>query len=623
MTLAFPQMPPRRRTPFEVVAPNQGLYLGRSALEVPDRGLADCLNVRIRNRKITNRNVGHERLFNVSLGNQALLVALFRASNGVNTTVFGTKTDLFRYDEGNNRPVYITPIYNTGTISVVNGSPTVTGSGTSWSANVKAGDQIALGSASLVTAAWYTVDTVDSDTQITLTENYTTTPDLSGQTYTIRKLFTASDADFWDWDVFPDAPNGPESGLTAGDHFYATNGQELVVWDGSAAQVVVLSHSDGTGLGFSCRTLCYYKNMMLYGHITEGSAIRPSSMKNSAIADPENVTTLEANETIIAESVDFVRALRRLGDYVIGYCENSVNVVQFVDNPVYFAIRTAAPRIGVFGARAIVNFGDYHEFLAKDQAYRFDGVRLIPYANHIFDDVLQRVDRDRSEKALAAISEEDREAYWILPLSADGAGSTKSPETGWVEHYAEQVGSAPTPFTKRYLPATAIGNFLSSPNNRFSDFSGVTFDQLNQIFVSSYFSAAFPVLLMGDEDGYIYKLNTVTGFSDDEEAECFITSPTRPLVDGRSRGVVRRVEPYVDLALGGQELAVRARTQERVEGEVTEAEKQYSLDQSGQRFCSFRNPGRYVSVEFGSLLSTANTWTLEGYRVEGEAIGER
>lgn len=617
----FPKLPPVNRNTFEVIAPTLGLYLGRSALEIPDRALADCLNVRIKGRKITNVNVGHEKLFGPSLGEQALLVALFRSSTGVNTTVFGTKTDLFRYDEGTNTPRYITPIYNTGTISVVNGSPTVTGSGTLWVANVKAGDKIALGSTNVVTSAWYTVDSVDSDTQITLTENYTTTPNLSGQAYTLRKVFTASDLDFWDVDVFPNAPLGTTSGLAAGDHLFLTNGQELVVWDGNAAQAVVLSTSS-TGLGFACRTLCYYKNMMHYGNLIEGSDIKPSSWKNSAIADPENVTTLEANENIIADSVDFLRRLVRLGDYMIGYCDDSVNVVQFVADPFYFAIRTAAPETGIFSPRTVVSYGDYHEFLSKDQAYRFDGVRLVPFGNQIFDEVLQLVDRERAEKALTGISDVDREVYWILPLSSDGTGTAKSAEIAWTEHYAEQTGSAPTPFTKRYLPATAMGEFLSAPLNRWSDFTGFTFQTLNQIFASSYFSANFPILLFGDEDGYIYKLNTVTGFSDDAEAQSSFRTPTRPLLDGRGQGIVRRVEPYYESGAAGV-LGIRVRAQERVGGPVQQEVSSIELDQSGARFRPHRRAGRYGSVEFYSDLSNSASWEVEGYRIETTPLGDR
>lgn len=70
--------------------------------------------------------------------------------------------------------------YTTGTISVSNGSPTVTGSGTSWLANVRAGDSFRGNGGGL-----YIIQSVDSNTQITLTSNHSGA--LSGVTYGIGK----------------------------------------------------------------------------------------------------------------------------------------------------------------------------------------------------------------------------------------------------------------------------------------------------------------------------------------------------------------------------------------------------------------------------------------------------
>lgn len=67
-------------------------------------------------------------------------------------------------------------LYTTGTITATNGSPIITGLGTAWLTNVQVGDRIGIGSSdtSSVTSV-YTVLTVDLDTQITLTTNFTGT----------------------------------------------------------------------------------------------------------------------------------------------------------------------------------------------------------------------------------------------------------------------------------------------------------------------------------------------------------------------------------------------------------------------------------------------------------------
>ena len=79
--------------------------------------------------------------------------------------------------------------YSTGLSSVTNGSPTVTGSGTLWSANVSAGDSFTIAS----TGVMYDVASVDSDTQITLSAPYAGTT-ASGVVYAIGTGFTVPDS---------------------------------------------------------------------------------------------------------------------------------------------------------------------------------------------------------------------------------------------------------------------------------------------------------------------------------------------------------------------------------------------------------------------------------------------
>ncbi len=611
---------PRGLSRYDVLSPNLGLFLGRAAVTIPDRGLLDCNNVRIKDGKITSEAVGYSLLFAPSIGAAITLIYEFATSLGASTTIFGTKSDLLRYDEVANLPLYITPRYVTGTVAVTNGSASVTGTGTTWSTNLKAGDKIHFGSASQdsVSAVWYTILTVNSNISITLTANFTGAT-ASGVAYTARKLFTAPEMHVWSADVFPDAPLGTTSSLPAGDRFIATNGTEVVAWDGNANTAVVISTAS-TGLGFSCRSVLYYKNMMLYGGLVEGSTTKPANFKNSAIADPENVTTLEANEYIAAQSVDFLLTLKRLGDYAVAYCSNSVNVIQFVEAPFYFAIRTAAPRIGLLAARLVADYGDYHEFLAKDQAYRFDGLRLIPFGEQVFNELLRLMDRQRLERASVAISEEKQEAYWVLPLVSD-ATDTGGAKSSWTEHYAEPAKGI-TPFTKRDMPATAMGRFVKDSVGRFSDYTGFTFQSLVARFSDGVFSSNFPVVLFGDEFGYVHQLDTQTRKDSALTHFAFVTSPVRPIADRDSRGIIRRVEPFLQEAPASGDMTIRVGVQDTMNGPLTTEERTHALDQSGLRYKPFREPGRYGRVTFETQLPAQN-WTLEGYRVTVEELGER
>ena len=625
--IEFPDLPKRERQVFEVQPPNLGLYLGRSALEIPDRGMADCKNVRIRDRKISNSNMGYEKHFALSLGNQCLLIDDFVQTSGAAITIFGTKSDLFEYDSVSDEPKYITPRYNTGDASIATSTTTVTGAGgADFTAgtpdNVKAGDFIHFGSATQidVDAIWYEIASVTDPTHLELVVVLAQGTQ-TNVAYTVRKIFTVDDSAIWVADVFPDALLGTHSGLAGGDHWIATNGTELVVWDGIATTVVEIS----TAIGFSCKTLAYYKNMMVYGQVQESGQDKPASIKNSALADPENVTTLEANEYTVLEGVDFLDALVPLGDFLVAYGRGSLAVMQFVSQPVFFAIRTVAPSIGVYGAKMVMNFGDFHEFLSTDQAYRFDGVQLQPFGGQVFDFVLQQADRSRSSKSFVAISEEQLEIYWVIALSDDSGEvvANKSAEMAYVEHYAENVERSPVPFTRRQLPATASGFFVDTNLGRYRDFPGQGYDDLVFRFNDSFFTSQFPIFLMGDEDGYIYKVNTSSQLGDFPTLLSSFTSPTRAIVDGSDKGIIRRVEPFIEKGTAGKQMFVYVRTSDRVAGDlVYSSGESIDIGHGGDRFIPFREAGVYADLQFFSIRPDT-LWTMQGYRVTSERAGER
>ena len=75
--------------------------------------------------------------------------------------------------------------YDFGTVTVTNGSAVVTGSGTQWSANLDDGELFTVIGSGIA----YTIGSVDSDTQVTLTANYAGSS-ASGLSYTVVQGFT-------------------------------------------------------------------------------------------------------------------------------------------------------------------------------------------------------------------------------------------------------------------------------------------------------------------------------------------------------------------------------------------------------------------------------------------------
>lgn len=82
-----------------------------------------------------------------------------------------------------------TATYSTGTVTTTNNSKTVTGAGTTWTTNLDAGMLFQTAAAERV----YVIDTVDSNTQITLRDAYEGTTG-AAKTYTARPIYTIAAA---------------------------------------------------------------------------------------------------------------------------------------------------------------------------------------------------------------------------------------------------------------------------------------------------------------------------------------------------------------------------------------------------------------------------------------------
>lgn len=614
--------PGKSRITFPVL--NLGVYLDRPAHQVPDGAMTDCMNVRIKDGRVRNDLLGWGEFGTVaSVGwftEEVTLLDNFVARNGVEILIAGQATDLYRWDGSAFK--FITPTYGTGNASNTLLNNVVTGAGTpAWDVNVKAGDFIHVGTADHrdigTLTDWHEVQSVDSPTQLTLVTNIILAH--TNVDYTIRQVFTGDETNIWSSDTFPAAP-GPE------DLWMATNGVDGVVkWDGVTGTV------EATSLGFTASVLRYHKNMMLYGNLVESGESKPSSVRNSALGAPENVTTDEASELLFADGVDTLLALEPLGDSIIAYCEKSVNRATFVGPPTNFHIEFVLPNKGIVSGRAIVSHGNHHQFLSHDGAYKFDGATVVEFSPQVFREVLRKLDPGRAYRTTAILVKEEADVIWVVPLTTDDTSSNDAPSVAYVEHYAEHVGSNPTPVTIRELPACAsLGSYSSSGSTGFDDLTD-NFNDYDLQWDDSGLASSFPLTLFGDGDGFVWTLNT----SSVQNGGSILDPPTtdmvsmarfgrRPLSDGNSKGVVHRIEPVTEpREQAGYNLGVKLFTSDKPDGELVLAEDaEFDLSQSGNRFVSIRKTGRYAEVEFGTT-GVSESWAISAFSVVVSGGGGR
>lgn len=598
-----------------VTKPNLGLYFDRSPLEVPERGLTACNNVRIVAGKLTNQGIGWTKFTVNQLNGPVTLIDTFFLRNGGQVTVFGSTKDLYRYDEINDAVEFITPREETGTVDVSAANPAiVAGTGTAFDTNgLKAGDEISFGAIGEndPAAVWYVIDTVDSDVQLTLVTAVTGAP-LVGVPYTARKLFTGTERDYFTSETFPKAQPGDQ------DLWFATNGTDFIVkWDGIADQVTLLDT-----LGFRCRELLRFKNMLIYGNLSLSTGeVRPYSIRNSAIGEPENVTTKEAAEFTVSESLSEINALLPLGDVLVVYTSRDIVLAQFVGTPLGFTFRSSVRGIGPITGRMVADFGDFHTLIGPDAKYRYDGVTLAEEDFQVWREVIRQRAPDRTELGLSHFDEERGVIVWSMPRTTDP--DTRMSDIAMLEHYTEDIGpTTPTPYTQQNLPVTATGFFERLNTLRFSDIL-TSWQTQNYKWNDQFFQAAFPLNLFGDANGFIYTLGTTDSF-DGAPIEAFARFARRPALDERNRGVITRIYPFAERLAGATHaLGVLLWVTDQAAGDLTLAGQfLYDLTHAGNRFVSVRQAARFLAIEFATT-GVGEIWTLWGFDYDVVLLGER
>ena len=440
-----------------VLLPNLGLYLNVPAIAVPDRGLQDCLNVRFSEGKITNTQMGWERLSKMwQLNGPVTLIDNFFDSAGAQTMLLASTTDLYEWNEANDQIFYLTPRYDTGTVTC-SGTDHVILVGGAWdTTGVKIGDFIHFGAAgqrnpsdaeqpSGPSAEWFVIKQFLSSTELLLTTNG---PTVTNVPYTIRITQTGTTSDVWSTETYHYALPGPT------DWWVGTNGVDKVLrWTSGATQ------AEYVDLGFKCKALLRWNNMMIYANLDVQGSSRRTSIRNSDIGSPFEVVDGVASELIAYDGVEEISAILRIADNLVLYSKRNVVLVAFVGLPQMFAFRSVVTNMGPVSGAAIADFGNTHEFLGADAAYSFDGVTVKETNSHVMREVVRTMPVERYGQVLAHFAEDTGELWWVVPQTADI--SQTSPSIAFSEHYLEQVGTAPRPFTKRELPATAVGAFDS------------------------------------------------------------------------------------------------------------------------------------------------------------------
>lgn len=589
-----------------VIRPNMGLYLDRSSLSLPSRALRDGLNFRVKEGVLSNLNLGWTRFGSFQLNGPVALIANFFLRSGVERLVFATLTDIYKY-VSDTSVVYLTPRYETGTAS--RSGATVTGAGGAdfVAAGIKVGDEISFGTAGVVsTSATWTVLTGVGATLTTASSGT-----VANGPYTIRKKFTGTLQNIWQSDTFVNASPSNE------DELWMTNGLDAIVrWNGTTDQVEVMS-----ALGFTAKAIRVYSNMMIFLNLVQGGTAKPTDMINSNPGEPQNVTTGLSEQFKVHGNIDEILRAEVIGDNLAIYSftfGGAITLAQFVGDPLVFAFRQVTSGVGPVGAKAIASFGNYHEFIANDGQYFFDGATVKNVNSHIWREILRQQDPARIRFTYSHFDEENGDLIWVLPLTSD---TSIGPSFAYAEHYLEEAGpNLPSPFSKRTFPFTTTGYYRRQ--------AGLTWDTLTQPWSTlnfrwndRFFFSAFPFSLAGNEAGKIYTLNTSQN-ADGDALYSFVHFGRRPLFDGRMRGLLTRIYPFVHAFASTIDVTVQMFDSADGDPLISDLQIFDQNQDEGAHFTTHYRRGRFSEVKFSSE-GPNQPWQISGYDHDARRGGQR
>ena len=590
-----------------IVAPNLGLFYNEPPINIPAKGLKDGYNFRVKNGQLNNLNLGWSKFSDSwTLDGPVMKIDNFFPRELDEKLIFLDDGDAYLYTASGDTITYLTPQYDTGTAAATDDD--VTGVGTLWSANVKAGDMIHFGDANYANPSgeWHEIDSVTNDTALVLVDPIDPLDDpIAAGLYTIRQKFESSTTSVWDTDIFI------EDGDSGDDLWFATNGtDDVITWNGTDATVT--RHPE---LGFVCQHLAVFANMMIYGNVNSGTDY-PTSIINSDIGLPlhaGSTGTGLSEQFRVHDNSDAILEVRTLGNNLAIYSSRTLIIAQFIGDPFVFAFRIAAAGLGPLSSKAVADFGDFHEFPSRDGQYRFDGVSVQEINRHVWREIIRTNDPSRKFQIFNHFDEENGDLMWSVPSTTDaGSGTAGEPaETFWVEHYLEEVhtANAHTPFSKRAGPFTAMGYYTRAEGLTWQDAEGA-WEEYNFAWNDQFFALAFPLNLAGDETGQVYILNNAqTG--DGELLPSYVRFGRTAIGStGREHSLLRRVYPFAGQL--DSYLDVTAHMSLHASGTTTAIgpfELNTSLPEGGHFVSVFRR-GRFMELEFGT---DGEAWSLDGY----------
>jgi hypothetical protein len=446
--------------PITIGPPILGVNYRLKRSEIDMKESPYCKNARITRNYIEPRP--GLTLISSAFDSTIMYIREFITSEGTNyLLILTTKSLYYSIDltTFTRRPWY----YSTGTVTTAVASAVVTGLGTTWATNARAGDRFRVTG----DEDWATIESVDSNTQLTLTDDYGAIH--AGATYQIDRYFGGDeDNAFW--------------GVTIADvdYFCFSQGIDPVLYVDTNMDEVKRLSSDcgaaGFGILFADRliianltNLPFRLQYSVRGGYTDWTGV--GSGFKDWVEDPQEITGLSV----------FSGILLVYKSYSIGTMVETGRS----DSP--FEYKNKIPGIGLYYPGIFFSVGDSDVIGGSDNFYSYNAVNVKALGDDVKDRFLKVIDPNYSYTAHSLVIEEFGEAQIFYP-TADNT----TPNKCWVYNYEMDIWSG-----EWDLAATASGYATQEVGESWNSAVG-SWDTDTDIWDSAQMLASVPLNLVAN-----------------------------------------------------------------------------------------------------------------------------
>ena len=289
------------------------------------------------------------------------------------------------------------------------------------------------------------------------------------------------------------------STATMNDTFIVTNGVDQPQKYTGSGTFASLTTALATGTISTSEVVFTFKDHLFLMNNTENSADCPQRVSWTNIGAIEDWTAGTAGYQDLVDDVSWVIGAALLSENeAIVYKERSIVAMTWVGGHTPFRFKTQVLGTGALSKDSIDSGTGEHMVVGPDVTYAYKGGKEI----EILDDKVKkmmygRINREYANRLFNFYIEEDDELQIWIPTD------TAYPDEVWCLNVVDET------WYRKVRTMTTAGYYQEATSLTIGDLIG-TIGEQNWKFGDALVKAYAPITLVGDKDGYVYKIDKTT-----------------------------------------------------------------------------------------------------------------